>query len=272
MPPTTTITERGAERLPGPLADVVESAGRHHTMTLAAGLAFFGLLSIAPAIGLGFALVRILVSPEAADALVELLRDSGSEFLGLVDLLEQMEDRAPRYAGIALLVLLWPASTLASGWTRGLDAVMETDSAGGVRGLRGRVAGLVPGAVLVGGLLVLVGAVTIGTALVGADGVLLLVLLPIGALAFVFLLNLLIYRWLPSETRPWRSLWPGAAWATAGVVLSTAGLALALAFGQRLTDSYPPALTTAIVLGLWIYGANTALLLGAEYNESRRAR
>lgn len=269
MPSTTTIAQRGTERLPGPLAEVVERAARHHTMTLAAGLAFFGLVSIGPAIGLGFALVRILVSPEAADSLVELLRDTGSEMLGLVDLLEQMEDRAPRYAGIALLVLLWPASTLASGWTRGLDAVMEIDSAGGVRGLRGRVSGLVPGAVLVGGLFVLVGAVTIGTALVGADAVVLLVLLPIGAVVFVFLLNLLIYRWLPNATRPWARLWPGAAWATAGVVLSTAGLALALTFGQGLTDRYPPALTTAIVLGLWIYGANIALLLGAEYNEAR---
>ncbi len=265
------IADAAQDRLPTTLRRVVERAIRHHTVTLAAGLAFFGLLSIGPAIGLGFALVRLLVSPEAADSLVELLRDTGSELLGLVDLLEQMEDRAPRYAGIALVVLLWPASTLASGWTRGLDAVMEIDSTGGVRGLRGRIAGLVPGAVLVAGLFVLLGTVTIGLGLVGADGVVLMALLPVGAVVFVFLLNLLIYRWLPSERRPWSSLRAGAVWATAGVMLSTVGLALALTLGQKLTDSYPPALTTAIVLGLWIYGANTSLLLGAEYNEARRA-
>lgn len=269
MPDTDLITAAPGRWAPTHLRRLVEQASKHHTMTLAAGLAFFGILSIGPAIGLGFGLVRLLVSPEAADSLVDLLSDTGSELLGLVDLLEQMEDRAGRYAGIALVVLLWPASTLASGWTRALDAVMETDSTGGMRGLRGRVLGLLPGGVLVAGLFLLLGLVTLGTALAGEDGVLVLVIVPIGGVLLAFLLNLVIYRWLPTETRPWRALWRGAAWATVGVALSTVGLALALALGQGLTDTYPPALTTIIVLGLWIYGSNVSLLLGAEHNELR---
>jgi membrane protein len=261
------VAERVRERVPAPLRATLERAGEHHTLTLAAGLAFFGILSIGPAVGVGFGLLRVLVSPEAADSIVELLEDGFPQQLGLGDLIDQMEDRGARYAGVGLVVLLWPATTLASGWARALDAIMDADALPGVRGLRGRLQGLVPGGILVAGLFLLLAAVTFGTALVGTAGALFLGGLLVAAIALQYVFNLVIYRLLPSTKRPWRSLWRGAVVATAGVGLVTAGFAIALGVGEGLAERYPPALTTSIVLGIWLYGANIALLLGAEYNE-----
>jgi membrane protein len=259
----------GAGRfVPAPLRGVVERASDHHTVTLAAGLAFFGILSIGPAIGVGFGLVRLVASSTVADSMIELLRDGFPETLGLGELLEQMEDRAGRYVGVGLLVLLWPATTLASGWTRALDAVNEFDSSGGVRGLWGRLRGAAPGSVLLVGLFLLVGAVTFGSAAL-ADRVGFVIIVSAVAVALQFLFCLAIYRWLPSRSRPVAQLWRGALWATAGVVVATVGFALALTVGEGIAEQYPPTLTTAIILGLWLYAANLALLLGDEYNAHR---
>ena len=266
------IADEARERAPSHLVTLLEDSAEHNVLLLAAGLAFFGILSIGPAIAVGFGLLRLISSPEAANSVVELLQDTFPEQLGLAQLLEQMEDRAARYAGVGLVLLLWPATTLASGWTRALNDIdeLETDSA--LRGLKGRLRGLLPGAVLVGGLLLLFGAVTFGTALVGADGAVLAIALGAVAIVLQALFNLLVYRWLPSERRPLRELWPGALWATAGVTLATVGLALLLAIGEGMTQQYPSSLVTSIVLGLWLYGANTALLLGAEHNRIRLLR
>lgn len=260
------------QRLPSSLRAVVRNAREHHTLTLAAGLAFFGILSIGPAVGLGFGLLRMTVSAEAVDGLVDLLEGTFTEQLGLADLLGQMEDQAGRYAGIGLVVLLWPATTLASGWTRALDAVTEAEAAAGVRGLRGRVRGLVPGGILVATMLLGFAAMTFGTALAGGDDITILLAVIGGAVVAQFVFILAIYRWLPSERRPFTRLWAGAILATLGVVLTTVGFALALMFGEGLAEQYPPSLTTAIVIGIWLYAANGSLLLGAEYNEVRAGR
>jgi membrane protein len=265
------LADRARDRAPSGLVALLERATAHNVLMLAAGLAFFGLISIGPAIGIGFGLLQLLTPAETGDQVVDLLRDTFPEQLGFGELLEQMEDRGARYAGIGLLVLLWPATTLASGWTRALDDVAEVESDGAVRGLAGRLRGLGIGLVLALGMLVLVATVTFGTALAG-DGLVLVLALAAGALVLQVGLNTAVYRWLPSERRPWSTLWPGALWSTLGVALSTAGLALALTFGEELTDSYPPTLITSLVLGMWLYGANASLLLGAEHNEVRRQR
>jgi membrane protein len=266
------IADEARERAPSHLVQLADDVVEHNVLLLAAGLAFFGILSIGPAIAVGFGLLRLLASPEAASSVVDLLKGTFSEQLGLAELLEQMEDRGARYAGLGLLVLLWPATTLASGWTRALNDIDECDTDNALRGLKGRLRGLAPGAVLVAGLLLMLGAVTFGTALVGSDGVVLAVALVLCAVVLQVLFNLMVYRWLPSERLPVRVLWPGALWATAGVALATLGLAGALTIGEGLAQRYPTSLVTSVVIGLWLYGANLALLLGAEHNRIRRLR
>lgn len=260
------------ERLPGPVQPLVADATRSHTLTLSAGLAFFGLISLAPAIGFALGMLRLVTGDATADALTNALEDTFPETLGLANLIDQMQDRAGRYAGLSLLVLLWPATTLASGWTRALDAVNEEDSTGGLRGLRGRAQGLLVGGGLLAGLLAILGLAAAATTLAGAERPILLVVAVLGGAGVVFVFCLAAYRWLPTETHDVSTLWPGALLATAGVAVTTAGFAVALGYADQLADQYPPALSTAVVLGLWLYFANTALLLGEQYNAIRRRR
>lgn len=265
-------TRTVVERLPGPVAPLVDAVTRSHTLTLAAGLAFFGLISLAPAIGFALGLLRLVTGDATAEALTSALEDTFPHTLGLADLIDQMQDRAGRYAGLAFLVLLWPATTLASGWTRALDAVNEEDSTGGLRGLRGRAKGLLVGGGLLGGLLVILGLAATATTLAGGERPVLLVAAFGGGLGVIFAFCLAAYRWLPSESHDVATLWRGALIATAGVVATTVGFAVALGYADQLAEQYPPALSTAVVLGLWLYFANTALLFGEQYNAIRRRR
>lgn len=259
------------ERLPPALRAVIDGAARHQTPVLAAGLAFFGLLSLSPAVGVGLGLLRILAPDDVVHTMVDTLQGSFPETLGLSGLLEQMQDRAARYAGVGLLVLLWPATTLASGWRRALEAVCEQETAPAVRGLMGRLKGLTVGLGLLGGMLSLVAAMVAGTALVGQRTAV-LAGIAVAAVALQFGFSLVVYRVLPPESVPWDRLWPGAAWSTLGVALVTVGLGLALTAADQLAEQYPPALSTAVVLGLWLYGANLSLLLGAELNAARQSQ
>lgn len=249
----------------------MEHAGRTHTVTIAAGLAFFGLISLAPAISFGFGVLRLALPDGLVSAMSDGLADTFPETLGLADLIDQMEDQAGRYAGLSLVILLWPATTMASGWTRALDAINDVDSTSGVRGLKGRARGLALGGVLLLAFLVLLGAVTASTALAGQGRTLWLMATAVVAVGMQFGLCLAIYRWLPSQSHGLASSWRGATWATVGVVVSTAGFGLALTAADQLAERYPPALATAVVIGLWLYAANLSLLLGEEYNGIRRA-
>lgn len=265
--------DEALEHVPGSWRRLAERAARTHALTLAAGLAFFGLISIAPAIGFAFGVLRLVLPDATVSGMTEALEQHAPTTLGFAELIDQMENQAGRYAGVALLVLLWPATTLASGWTRALDAVNEEDDATeGIRGLRGRARGLVLGGVLMLAFLALLAAVTASTALAGEGRTVLLGLTALGAVGAQFGLCLGIYRWLPSHRHPVRGLWRGAAWATAGVVAATLGFALALGFADQLAQRYPPALSTAVVLGLWLYAANISLLLGEAYNALRRGQ
>lgn len=260
-------TEGLAARAPAVVLSLVYAARRHETLLLAGGLAFFGLVSLPPAVAVGFGLLRLVASPDAASALANSLQQMFPETLQLGELLQATQDRGARYAGLGLLILLWPATTLASGWSRALDAVNEYQAMPVARGLAGRLRGLGVGLALLAGVLALLAAITAGSALLGQATV--LVPLVVAALAGLFGFCLALYRWLPSQRRSWSVLWPGAAWSTAGTAVATAGLALALAGAGSLARSYPAGLSTALVLGLWLYAANLSLLLGDEYNAWR---
>lgn len=272
MEQAQTVAETAVRRrVPEGLRTVIEGAARHQTTVLAGGLAFFGLLSLSPAVGVGLGLLRLLAPDALVSTLVDTLKNSFPDTLGLANLLEQMEDRAGRYAGVALLVLLWPATTLASGWRRALDAVCEQETTPGVRGLIGRLKGVAVGLGLLGGMLVLVAAMVATTAMAGQRGPAIAAIV-VAAVTLQFGVSLLIYRFLPRASLPWSRLWRGAAWSTLGVFLVTVALALALTIAEQFAEQYPPALSTAVVLGLWLYGANLSLLLGAELNTARQAQ
>lgn len=265
-----TVVRKLDRVLPPTVRRALDAAAAHHTLTLAAGLAFFGLLSFAPAIGVALGVLRLLTSDQTVQQLVSALQDTFPETLGFSQLLEQMQGRAARYAGIGLLALLWPATTLASGWTRALDAVQENDSPAGVRGALGRAKGLALGLLLLLGVLGLLVAVLAANRMIGAGLVALVAGVVVAAFAFQVGFCMLVYRVLPTEAFGWRAVWPGALVAAAVVILSTVAFALLLTLAGGLAKRYPPTLSTALVIGAWLYAGNIGLLLGAELNAARQ--
>lgn len=259
------------ERVPSGVRAVIDAAARHHTFMLAAGLAFLGLVSVAPALGVGLGLLRLVASEQTVNALVAALQGSMGGALGLADLLGQMQDQAGRYAGLGMLVLLWPATTMASGWRRALEAVHDQESTPALRGLAGRGKGLLVGLFLLSGILVLLAAL-VAAMTVDAGRTVVLGGIVVAGLTLQYLFALLVYRYLPATSPSWSGLWPGAAASTVGVGLVTVGLGVGLGLVDSLSQQYPPTLSTAMVIGLWLYGANLSLLLGAELNAARRTR
>lgn len=251
------------DRTPHTLREIIAMAGDEHVATLAGGLAFFGILSIAPALAIAVGIMRTVLSAETLNVLVESLKDFQAT-LQLGSLIEQMQGQVYRYAGIGFLVLLWPATTLAGGWTRALDAVEDRDSPPGLRGLAGRLKGLGLGVLLLVGLLGLLGATMLG--ITGSRVLALVLAVAVGVLV-AFAHTIVLYRWFPSGKQlPLSRLWRGAVLATVGIVLTTAVLGVLLTVAESISQRYPPSLSTAVVLGLWLYGMNASMLLGAVYN------
>jgi membrane protein len=268
MPDIEDQRERAEEHVPSLWKNAVEKGRDHNVPILAAGLAFFGLISIGPAIAVGFGLLQFIASPEAADTVIDLLEDTPIDQFGLVDIMRDMEDQAGQLAGFSVLFLLWPATTLASGWTRALNDIFELDESG-PSGLRGRLRGILPGGVLLLAVFLVFLAVSFGTALVGEGVVVAFGIIP-GTIVVQYAFNLIIYRYLPSRRLAWSALWRGAGLATLGAVLGTLGFVALITFSADFADEYPEQLVTAIVLGFWLYMINTALLVGAEYGAAKR--
>ena len=91
-------------------------------------------------------------------------------------------------------------------------------------------------------------------------------------LSLVLLVGLfgLLMRWLPSERQPWRQVWPGAL--LAAVLLNIGKHLLGMYLGRAaFSDSFGAA-GSLVVLVMWVYYSVQVFLLGAAFNEVRRAR
>jgi len=82
-------------------------------------------------------------------------------------------------------------------------------------------------------------------------------------LAFLWLGFDLLTYFLPGKPRPWRWFTPGAAFTALAFLLGTAAFDFYVAHSSQISRIYG-ALAGFIVLMLWIYAANLALIVGAE--------
>lgn len=92
------------------------------------------------------------------------------------------------------------------------------------------------------------------------------ILFPLAVLTALFGL---LMRWLPSERQPWRSVWGGAL--LAAVLLSIGKHLLGLYLGRAAFADPFGAAGSLVVLVMWVYYAVQVFLLGACFNEVRRA-
>jgi membrane protein len=263
----TVRPDRLIKRLPPPAASIVDRLRQEDVFLLAAGLAFYALVSVAP-----FAiLVMWLVGLVARDDELRQAGDRLAQFLPAdLPVAEAVQRIAELGHGLglgAILALLWPATAYGSGLSRAFERLCPGDDRE-AKGLRGRalavsLVGLMPALVLAGLV-----ASYVGTVLVGR-GLFAVILGWALGVAFGFVgsaaTSAALYRLFSPRRVDRRGLVRGAVTAGASISLLSAGYAVFLQLGADFQDRYVTSgLAAVVLLALWLFLANALLLVGYQ--------
>jgi membrane protein len=268
VPPDTsdpTVIDRTIERLPGFLPAFVKRVRSADLLLFAGGLAFYGLISLAPLVVLSFWVTGSLVGEDRMEQLGENLAEmapAGAEIEGFFD---QMATLGARVGLGALVAALWPATAYGSGLIRAFDRISHAPRRS-MQGIRGRAKTL---ALLALMPLLLLGAlfasyVATGTMNDGVVGMMLAWLLALtGGMAAGFVAITLIYWLFGPDEIAWRHLAVGSLLAAGGIAVMSLGYVVYMGegadFEERIAGS---GLAAIVLLGVWLYLANIIILAG----------
>ena len=251
------------ERLPGPLGII----GRMHDedlVFLAAGLAFYALVSVAPLVVLAFWVTGLVVGDDTVHRTGRQVADLLPTKLGVEKAFVRVAEAGNGLGVWALLGTLWPATAYGSGLIRAFDRLSgESRSLPGLRGraLSFALIGVLPVVALAGLAMAAVGPRLLGEGLVAA-AVGWAVGLAAG-LALVTGMTTLIYRVFTPHAVTWPQIVRGAllvGGCTTGLSLAyVLFLRLGANFEQRYASS---GLAAVVLLAVWLFLANSVLLGG----------
>ena len=228
-----------------------------------AALAFYGLISVAPLVVVGLWVTSLVVGPtQIHDAAAELARFS-PEDLGADRALERVADLGTRLGLVAVIAAVWPATAYGSALVRVLDRLTGDPDATRLqrRGAALLLVCLAPVLVLASLVASYAGATTLGNTPVEiAVGLTVALVYGFGA---TFVTVGFIYRVLPRTPLDWRSTIHGALIAAASISVLSVTYVAYLRLGANFERRYAwHALAAVVLLGLWLFAANTALLVG----------
>jgi membrane protein len=228
-----------------------------------AALAFYGLISVAPLVVVALWVTSLVVGPtQIHDAAAELARFS-PEALGADRALERVADLGTRLGLVAVIAAVWPATAYGSALVRVLDRLTGDPDATGLqrRGAALLLVCLAPVLVLASLVASYAGATTLGdTPAEIAVGLTVALVYGFGA---TFVTVGFIYRILPRTPLDWRSTIHGALIAAASISVLSVTYVAYLRLGANFERRYAwHALAAVVLLGLWLFAANTALLVG----------
>ena len=249
---------------------------------IAAGVAFYGLLALFPAITALLAIGGLIVEPQQ---IVDQITSFGgvlpSDALGIVKdqataVAGSDDTRLSLAAGLSLALALWSASRGMASLVQGLNIVYEEKEKSGFIALNLRVLALTLNLVIgfVVGLLAILGLPVLlsladwpvtGEWIASALRWLLLVAMAMVGLAIV-------YRYGPSRTNArWRWITPGAVVACVVWVGASALFTLYVSRFASYNESFG-ALAGVIILILWLWISAFVLLLGGAINAEMEAQ
>ena len=268
------------------LMQVAANIGRDNVSLMAAGVAFYALLSLAPGFSALVALYGLVADPAAveghvaalhwvmppeaqqlvADQLTDIVRDHSSS-LGIGFL-------------ISLVIAVWSANAGTSALISALNVAYGEHEKRGVLRYYGGTLLLTLSSAMCGGLALLLIAVVPASLRwlpLGDSGRALIAILRWPALLLLFAAVLaVLYRYAPSRDEPH---WSWVSWgAAAAALLWIAGSALFSAYVGRFAtyNKTYGSLGAVVVLLMWLWLSAFAVLLGAELNaamerQTRRA-
>jgi membrane protein len=228
-----------------------------------AALAFYGLVSVAPLVVVALWVTSLLVSDSQVHHVAEELARLAPTSLGVDRALEQVAHLGATLGLTALVAALWPATAYGSALVRVLDRVAGDRA---VNSLRSRgtallLVGLVP--VLMLGSLVAsyAGAAALGDKGLGQAMGLVLALVT-GFTATVATVAT-VYKVFPRTPLGWRATVRGALLAAGIISVLSVGYVAYLRLGTNFEQRYAStALAAVVLLGVWLFAANIALVVG----------
>ncbi len=258
------------------LVRTVREAKADGVPLLAAGVAFYALLALAPALSALSGVYGVIADPsEAARHVRDLLAAAPREVRELVQ--EQLTAAAERDRGEAVLAIvfgtalaLWSASSGVQHLIQAINRAYDEDETRGFLKVRALALALSIGAVVflaaAVGVIALLPAALAGTALGEPTRVAIGVLRwPALALAMVLALGLL-YRVTPDRDDPrWRWVGLGSVVATVLWLIGSGLFSLYAANFGKYEDTYG-ALGGVVVVMLWLFLTAYVIVLGAEIN------
>jgi membrane protein len=252
----------------------MKEAKQDQVPLLAAGVAFYTLLSLFPAIIAGVSIYGLVANPQTVrdqiNELTERLSPSTAELVG--EQIEQVTSGAGGALGVAtilgILTALWSASSGMKALITGVNMAYDETETRKFAKLRGLSILLTLGAMA---LLAIAGATIAGFPPI-ADNLPVVLQWVVAILRFVVLAGLLIvglavlYRYAPDRDQPrWTWVSWGSAIATVAWVLASIGFSIyANSFGNY-NKTYG-ALAGIIILMFWLFLTAYVVLLGAELN------
>lgn len=256
------------------LRDLKEEVDRDRVLAVSAGVTFYAILAIVPAITALISVFGLVLSPaEVPGLLAPVTSLMPAEAATLITAQAERisgtaNDTLSLTALIALLIALWSAN----GGTKALIEALGI--AYDVKETRGFVR---LNLVSLGFTLAGIGLVIVLGVLVAALPFLVDQLGPVGedlilALRWPVILALLlavlaaIYYWAPNRSdAEWAWITPGAVVASVGLIVASAGLGWYVGNFGRYDETYG-SLAAVVVLMLWIWLSTLMVLLGAEIN------
>jgi membrane protein len=257
--------ERVQERLPPTLAALVTSMRQKEVLLYAGGLAFYGLISIAPFIVISFWIAGLFVDEDGFRQLGEQIDDMAP---GGTDVGGAIQSLATVGTGVgigALVTALWPATAYGSGLVRAFDRVSEHGERE-MKGVHGRLRALLFVVLLPSFLLGALGASYLVAGMLD-DGwaitILAWVLALVAGFAAAFVAVAVIYAVFGPGVMEPRAIAAGAAAAAGAIAVMSLGFVVYLGegadFEERVAGS---GFATVVLLALWLYLANVILLVG----------
>lgn len=258
------------------LLRVKHEAKADNVALVAAGMAFYAMLSVAPTLAFILSVYGLVVSPEGVQAQIQALSSYLPEDAGAT-ILAQLQDVATSAQknigwGIVLpaALSLWSASKAMRSLFGGLNAVYdEAETRGFVQltfqSLLFTLAGIVILVLMLMVIAVLPVALQILSLPVSSEStVRVLSWLLMALVATVGLA--IVYRFGPSRARPqWQWVTVGAVFALLVWLLSSAGLSWYVSSFDSYQKTYG-ALGAVVVLLMWFFLSAYAVLLGGELN------
>ena len=232
-------------------------------------MAFYGLISFAPVVVVAMWVTTLVVDAGQVHHVADYFARVAPPALGVDRAIQRVAGLSTTLGVVAVAAALWPATAYGAGLVRVLDRV------GGERqdaGLRGRGAALL--LVCVVPMLVLASLVAgyAGAAALAYAPAKVAVGLSLGLLlsfAAAMATVAAIYRVFPRTPPGWRDILRGAFVAAGAIALVSVSYAAYLRLGANFEQRYASdALAAVVLLGVWLYAANIALIVG--YRVARR--